>query len=107
MSIKKAIETKKLAEIVSNYENLVLSDNDILFLQFISDNLDKNQLNGLQDWLYDKLTKQVKPKYKEEFNVELECSRFPTHFEIKNIEKLPEEKVLKIFKMFEWVLNKF
>ena len=107
MSIKKAIETKRLAEIVSDYENLVLSDNDILFLQFISDKLDKNQLNGLQDWLYDKLIKQVKPKYKEEFNVELECLRFPTHFEIKNLEKLPEEKVLKIFKMFEWVLKKF
>lgn len=107
MSNKNPIGTKKLAEIVSNYENLILSDNDILFLQFISAKLDRNQLNGLQDWLFEKLTNQVKPKYKEEFNIDLECSRFPTHFEIKNLEKLPEEKVSKIFKMFEWVLNKF
>ena len=107
MSNINSIRTKKLAEIVSNYENIILSENDILFFQFQSDKLDKNQLNGLQDWLYDKLIKQVKPKYKEEFNVELECLRFPTHFEIRNLEKLPEEKVLKIFKMFEWVLNKF
>ena len=70
MSTKNSMGSKKLDEIVSNYENLILSDNDILFLQFKSEKLDKNQLKGLQDWLYDKLVKQVQPKYKEQFNVE-------------------------------------
>ncbi|MHA1300057.1 MAG: hypothetical protein ACTSO9_11605 [Candidatus Helarchaeota archaeon] len=106
MTVVKSIGSKKLAEIILNYENLVISENDVLFFQFTSEKLDKNQINGLQDWLYQKLTKQVIPKYKEEFKVELQVMRFPTHLEIKNLSKLPEEKVLKIFKMFEWVLNK-
>lgn len=107
MSVPVSIGSEKLSRMVLNYQNLILSDNDVLFIQFISEKLDRNQLNGLEDWLYEKLTKQVQPKYKKEFGVELECSRFQNHLEIKNLSKLPEDKVLKIFKMFEWVLKKF
>ncbi|MHA1376990.1 MAG: hypothetical protein ACTSRG_01285 [Candidatus Helarchaeota archaeon] len=107
MSEIKSIGREKLSNLVSNYEELILSENGVLFFQFCSEKLDKIKLTGLQDWLVDKLTKQVFPKYKEEFKVDLECSRFPTHLEIYNLSKLPEEKVKKIFKMIEWVINKF
>ena len=106
MSIEKTIGPEKFAEIVSNYENLILSEKDVLFIQFKSEKLDKNQLNGLQEWLYEKLIDKVIPKYKKEFNIDIQCLKFSSHLEVRNLSKLPEEKILKIFKMFDWVLEK-
>lgn len=107
MSKSESIGAKKLEEIVNNYENLVISEHDILFFQFKSEKLDENQLLKLQDWLFDKLVNQTFPRYNEQFNIKLALKRFPTHLEIENLSKLPEEKITKIFSMFEWVLKKF
>lgn len=101
----KKIGIIRLRELLEREENISIAETGTVFIQFLSTQEGVN-IQGLKNWLFDKLSRDTFPKYNQQFGIGLTIEDFSGHLEIQNLHLLPEEKIKKIMNLFKWTEKK-